>query len=102
MESQNNVGRRNQQFVCDGIQIGAQRSFLVQSAREQTIQSVGETCNDKNCHSPTVSFVMNSDDEDRQKRQPQKRELIGNGKYSAVHKFVRQSKDIFVQANCSK
>jgi hypothetical protein len=32
---------------------------------------------------------MNSDDEDRQKRQPQERELIGNGKYSAVHEFVR-------------
>src|ERR1700722_1338248 len=32
---------------------------------------------------------MNSDDEDREERQPQKGELIGDGEDSAVHEIIR-------------
>src|ERR1700691_3892638 len=103
MESQHDVRRRNEQLIGDRIQIGTQRSFLIQAAREQTIQSIGETGDYKNHHGPSVSFVMNSDDKDWQKGQAQERELVGNREYSAVHEVVRLRKEnTCVQANCSK
>ncbi len=85
LERQDDEGRREQKFVCDGIEIRAEGGSLIQTAREQTVNSIGKTGDNKNQKRPAVMIVGDENEKKRQKAEAQKRNLIGYRPNAACH-----------------
>src|ERR1700689_2160680 len=62
--------RRKQQFVGDGIEIGAQRGPLIQFSRQQTVDTVAQARDDQHQQTPAIMLVGDQAEENRQKAQP--------------------------------
>jgi len=63
---ENDEGRGEQQFVGDGIEIGAKGGFLLEGASEKAVDDVGEGDEHEDDESPTVFVVDDQNEEERQ------------------------------------
>ncbi len=74
-----------QKLVRDGIEVRAQRGLLVQRARENAVQPIGQPGNDQDRERQAVPAVVDGDNKKRQKSKPQKRELVRDGEDARGH-----------------
>src|SRR5882672_6390004 len=85
LEGKNDEGRGEQELVCKGIKISAEGGALVQAAREKTIDSIRQSRNYQHQQCPPVFVVRHEDEKQRQKAEPEKRDLIGYCPDAALH-----------------
>ena len=76
---ENDKGRGEQEFVGNGIEVGAERGALIESAREEAIDAVAEARDDENKQSPTVTLISDERQEDRQEPEAEQSDLVGYG-----------------------
>src|SRR6267142_4694559 len=85
LEGENDEGRGEQELVCKGIKISAESGALVQAARQEAVDSVGKARDDQHEQSPPVFLVRHEDEKQRQKAEPEKRDLFGYRPDAALH-----------------
>src|SRR5277367_265084 len=85
LERQNNERRREQEFIRDRIEIGAERRALIEAACEQAVNSVRKPGHDKHQQRPLILLVGNQDEKERQEAEAQQSDLIGNRPDAAFH-----------------
>lgn len=85
-ERKDDERRREKKFVGDGIEIGAKRRALIQAAGEQAVNAVRKSGEDLNEKRPFIVFVGNENKKERQKAEPEKRNLIGDCPDAAFHR----------------
>src|SRR5271165_1825934 len=77
----------HEQLVGDGIEVLAEQRLLMQSAGQQSVESVAKPGEDKQCERPLEVVLHQIDDDERQKDHAQQRELVGRGQHLAeIHR----------------
>ncbi len=72
-------GRGEQEFIGDGIEVGAEGGALVESTREEAIDGVAEAGDDEDEQSPFVALIGDECQEDRQEAEAEQSDLVGYG-----------------------
>ena len=72
-------GRGEQKFVGDGVEVGAERGALVETAREQSVNGVTEAGDDQNEQSPFVALIGDESQKNRQEAETEQGDLVGYG-----------------------
>src|SRR5208282_715103 len=88
LQREHEVGGRKQQLIGNRIEVRAQRSFLIQSAREDPVEAVADSRGSKNSERGDPMLVFDGDDEERQKGETEECELVGNGEDARGHWYV--------------
>src|ERR1700743_3559284 len=72
-------GRGEQEFVGDGVEVGAEGGTLIETAREQAVDGVAQACDDENEQSPFVALIGDEGQKDRKEPETEKGDLVGYG-----------------------
>ncbi len=72
-------GGREEEFVGDGVEIGAEGGVLIEAACEEAVDGVAETGDDEDEQSPAIALICDEGQEDRKKAETEQGDLIGYG-----------------------
>jgi len=71
--------RAEEQFVCHGVKVLAERGALLEPAGYEAVEAIGDSGEDEEGEGGAVVMVEDGKDQKRNDAQPQERELVGCG-----------------------
>src|SRR6266404_5315093 len=84
-DGKHNEQGAEQELVGNGVEILAELGVLMQLARQQPVEAIGQAGDDQDEQRPTVVTLEHGNRGERNKDEPQQRELVGRGPELADH-----------------